>query len=432
MRKQEPDVRSYRILVVEDEGLIAHDIAKRLESLGHSVVGTASTADEAVAAAHTAELVLMDIRIDGERDGIDAAAEIRERYHIPVIFLTAHADRSTLERAKVAAPYGYMVKPLGPATLQASIEMAAYKHAVERQLEESEAWLRTTVFSAGEAILAADKSGKVLLMNPAAAILTGIPADDAIGQSLDKILHLIDAATGQRFGELEALAIVRDTATPLDSRMEVISRDGRHRAVEGTAAPVRTASGTAGVVICLHDVTAQRWQERRLQQWQRTEVAARLAAGVATDYNHLVAVIRSQVGHLLAQFGEYSPARHAIEEIHQAASQADQLTKRLETFGTRQPLRMDLVSVNALLRRLTRLIQSVAAGRLSIEIEPRTDTGRVRADITHLEQAVMTLIMHAVSVTPSGGHLSVETDTIESRPGDTQIAIVMTYSAHED
>jgi CheY-like chemotaxis protein len=173
MQKQEPEARSYRVLVVEDEGLIAHDISKRLESLGHTVVGTASTAEEALEAAVDAELVLMDIRIDGERDGIAAAAEIRERYHIPVIFLTAHADRSTLERAKAAVPYGYMVKPLGPATLQASIEIAIYKHAIERDLEEREAWLRTTVASAGEAILAADKQGNVLLMNPAAEALTG-------------------------------------------------------------------------------------------------------------------------------------------------------------------------------------------------------------------------------------------------------------------
>ena len=114
--------------MVEDEGLIAHDIGRRLESLGHEVLGPAATAEEALALAPGADIVLMDIRIDGPRDGIDTALEIRARHHVPVIFLTAHADRATLERAKQAGPFGYIVKPLGPASLQTSIEIAIAKH----------------------------------------------------------------------------------------------------------------------------------------------------------------------------------------------------------------------------------------------------------------------------------------------------------------
>src|ERR1700736_3113676 len=139
--------KAYKVLVVEDEGLIAHDIATRLQALGHEVVATVATAEEAVEQAAGADLVLMDIRIDGQRDGIAAAQEVRARHHIPVVFLTAHADRATLDRAKAADPFGYLVKPLGPASLHTSIEMAIYKHCLERQLEEQEAWLRTTLAS---------------------------------------------------------------------------------------------------------------------------------------------------------------------------------------------------------------------------------------------------------------------------------------------
>src|SRR5580704_9135676 len=110
--------QSYKVVVVEDEGLIAHDIASRLQTLGHQVLATASTAEDAVAHAGAADIVLMDIRIDGPRDGIDAAREIRAKYRIPVVFLTAHADRATLDRAKAAGPFGYLVKPFGPSALQ--------------------------------------------------------------------------------------------------------------------------------------------------------------------------------------------------------------------------------------------------------------------------------------------------------------------------
>src|SRR6202521_1916625 len=128
--------KAYKVLVVEDEGLIAHDITTRVEALGHQVVATVGTAEEAVEQAAGADLVLMDIHIDGQRDGIAAAQEVRARHHVPVVFLTAHADRATLERAKAAGPYGYVVKPLSPASLHTSIEIAIYKHAMERQLEE--------------------------------------------------------------------------------------------------------------------------------------------------------------------------------------------------------------------------------------------------------------------------------------------------------
>src|SRR5260370_29695652 len=116
--------KAYKVLVVEDEGLIAHDIATRVEALGHEVMGPVATADEAIEQAAGADVVLMDIRIDGRRDGIAAAQEVRARHHVPVVFLTAHADRATLERAKAGSPFGYIVKPLGPASVNTSIRMA--------------------------------------------------------------------------------------------------------------------------------------------------------------------------------------------------------------------------------------------------------------------------------------------------------------------
>src|SRR5579872_6005282 len=135
-------MNTYKVLIAEDEGLIAMDIAAHLEALGHTVVGTVSTAAEAIEQAPNAQVVLMDIRLDGPVDGIEAASKIRERYRLPVVFLTAQADPSTLERAKLAAPYGYMIKPLVHASLQPSIEIAMYKHQMEARLEESEAWMR--------------------------------------------------------------------------------------------------------------------------------------------------------------------------------------------------------------------------------------------------------------------------------------------------
>ena len=141
-----------RILVVEDEILVREDIEDCLAGLGHEVVSVASTGAEALRTIPTArpDLVLMDIRLKGDMDGIEAARQIRTNFRLPVIFLTAHADDSTLERAKAADPLGYIVKPFAETTVNAVIQTAMHKHALDRRLKESEEWLTMTLGSIGE------------------------------------------------------------------------------------------------------------------------------------------------------------------------------------------------------------------------------------------------------------------------------------------
>src|SRR5262245_19523118 len=118
--------RGIRVLIVEDEGLIAEELADRLARLGMVVVGTVDTADDALAAAGNTRpsVVLMDIRIRGDRDGVHAADEITRRLDIPVVFLTAHSDAATFARAKAAGPFGYVVKPFYERDLTIAIELA--------------------------------------------------------------------------------------------------------------------------------------------------------------------------------------------------------------------------------------------------------------------------------------------------------------------
>src|SRR5688500_8622672 len=121
-----------RILVVEDESIVALDIQCRLESMGYEVPATVASGEKAVEQAGDLrpDLVLMDIHLQGKMDGIEAADQIRRRFGIPVIYLTANADHPTVQRAKVTEPFGYVIKPFEERELQTSIEMAIYKHQV--------------------------------------------------------------------------------------------------------------------------------------------------------------------------------------------------------------------------------------------------------------------------------------------------------------
>lgn len=123
------------ILIVEDEAIVAADLEQRLERLGYTIMGPAASGSEALALARlrAPQLALMDIRLQGPIDGIAVAEILRKELDVPVIFLTAHADQATLDRAKVAESFGYLLKPFDERLLQITIEMAIYKHRMERE-----------------------------------------------------------------------------------------------------------------------------------------------------------------------------------------------------------------------------------------------------------------------------------------------------------
>lgn len=126
-----------KIMIVEDEWITAEDIKTSLQSLGYCVTSISPSGDEAIQNAEKdkPDLVLMDIVLQGEKDGIETANEIRSRFHIPIIYLTAYADDKVLERAKITEPFGYIVKPFLNEDLKIAIELALYKHKTEKEKE---------------------------------------------------------------------------------------------------------------------------------------------------------------------------------------------------------------------------------------------------------------------------------------------------------
>jgi PAS domain S-box-containing protein len=412
------ETKSHRVLIVEDEGLIAHDISKRLEALGHVVVDTVSTADAAIELAAQSDVILMDIRIDGPRDGIDAAREIRQKYRLPVIFLTAHADRSTLERAKLTGPFAYLVKPLASASLQSAIEIAVYRHRMERTLEEQEAWLRTTLASVADAAVVTGPDACIRSLNRAAERITGWTSQEAKGLPYSKVLRMVEIVTTAGEQTLEPaepveLALLRDGPVEFDPRWRLLDRAGRELVVEGSAAPVRDASAVFGTVLTFRDVTARRWQEQQARQAQRMDTAARLAASVSQEYSNLVAIIRTHAEHLLDHFGEYSPVRRSIEEIRQAASAASLITRRMASFGSRPSAQLDTFTLNSLLRRMTKLIQSAAGDQIEVSLQIDPGSGKVQAKRDQMEQAVMNLVLQACRSMPNGGAMTLKTGQVD-------------------
>lgn len=191
-----------RILIVEDEAITAKDIQVTLQDRGYAICGTASSGEEALqkVEAERPDLVLMDIVLQGEIDGIEAAEQIRSRWNIPVVYLTAHSDEESIRRARITEPYGYIIKPFIERELYSNTEIALYKSRMEQQQREMndriKQNLRGTINCISELIRMRDpflnqNQEKVTRLACAIAGQIGLPADKVEGVRVAALLHAV-------------------------------------------------------------------------------------------------------------------------------------------------------------------------------------------------------------------------------------------------
>ncbi len=246
---------SARILIVEDEQITATDIEDTLTRFGYEVVGVAPHAQRAfeMARKHKVHLALMDIRLKGEVDGVDAARRLREEFGIPSIFLTAHADERTVEKAREAEPLGYIVKPFHESELQAAIQMALFRVGRDHQRKQRAHDVELTLDSLGVGVIRSDELGRVIYLNEAAEQWTGWSSAEAEGAGLTDVFRLMNGESAARLDSFTMHAMRERRIVDLPQGARLRSRDGIERDVAGNFSPVRDDSGRMlGVAIAFN------------------------------------------------------------------------------------------------------------------------------------------------------------------------------------
>lgn len=246
------------IFIVEDESIVSLEIQERIKSLGYLLAGTASSGEEALESlAHcSADLVIMDIKLRGALDGIETAGLIKQKFDLPVIFLTAYADENTLQRAKITEPYAYIIKPFEERELHTNIEIAIYKHKTEKQIKEKDQWLSVILRSIGDGVIATDKEKKIVFMNDVAERLTRFRTNESIGKNLDDIFKLLNGFTGEALPDPVGDVLKFCKLVALDDYATLVSRYGSLRPIMGTAAPIKGENNTAlGIVLVFQDMS---------------------------------------------------------------------------------------------------------------------------------------------------------------------------------
>jgi two-component system cell cycle sensor histidine kinase/response regulator CckA len=414
-----------RILVVEDEALVAADLEARLEVLGFEVCGVADTCDSAITDARDLQpdLVLMDINLIGPRDGIDAAVEIRKSSGIPIIFITAYADDATLARIRPADPFGYIVKPFAQRDLKTTIEVAFYRKQAEVQRSNMEGWLAITLSSIGDGVIATDLDRKVKFINPMAAGITGWMRGTALGRNITEVFALRKGGKDISISDLLDLAFKRRATTYLEEGHSLVLKDGRTLPVADSIALIRDDRGAiSGWVINFRDVTALFATEvegprieMKLIEAERRETLSNLAGGVAHGFNNLLHVIVTGSSLSRAILDELRGAedlrqlRELLDHIEGAADKGAHLCDQLLAFAGRKGLETKNIALTAFIRDASDLLGTTVAKNANLVFDLADELPLIRADVSQLQQVLMNLVINA-------------SEALEGKPGSIAIA----------
>jgi len=233
------------ILVVEDESIVRADMEDQLRSLGCRVVASVASGEEAkrLAVQHQPDLVLMDIVLAGKIDGIKAGKFIQRKLGIPVVFVTAHGDEHTLGRAKLNAPFGYVVKPFNDRELHSAIEIAMLRHRTEAELRRLQQWLRAILDNMEEAVVVTDKWGFITLFSERAAALTGCREEEAMGKALNDVVRLLHGVSRQPFSPALGQVALQGASLGNNAQFILLTAKGSETAVQFHIAPMSDSDG---------------------------------------------------------------------------------------------------------------------------------------------------------------------------------------------
>lgn len=290
---------SNRIFIVEDSFIVSIHLQKTLQNEGYNVIGVADSGEKALdeIEQHKPDLVLMDIMLDGKMDGIQAATIIREKMSIPVVFITALTDKETIQRAKVAEPYGYLNKPFEDRDIFTVIEMALYKGDIERKLKQSEEKFYSTLKSISDGVLTIDNSCLITYANPSAEAMIGTTLMNMQGKAVYDVFKLRNISTGD-FPVNPLHCGLNQTSWPDYFMLQ--SHTGTETPIsEGTVSPkVDSKDESVGFVLTFKNATDKLERMRLAEEAERKSMAA-LIEGQESERTRIAKDLHDGLGQML-------------------------------------------------------------------------------------------------------------------------------------
>jgi PAS domain S-box-containing protein len=393
--------RRPRVLIVEDERVVATHVERSLEDAGYAVTGIAASASEvaALVGVEPPDVALVDIRLRGHGEGFAIAERLRVENDVPVVYMTAHTDDDTLQRAARTGAYGYVVKPFTIGEVKSALSVALYKHGLDQHLAERERWFSTTLRGIADGVVACDTEQRVTFVNAAAESMLGLSEKQARGRSLAELLGRSEPTLAEA-----TQALVQ--GSPAKLSFDIDSALGSARLLDGTVAPIVHAERTLGAVLVLHDVTEQRRRDEQLALTDRLSSLGTLVASVAHEINNPLAYTLGNLGLAAAELerfkAEVPPSlREAMDRVIRSLRDAEEgagrvanTVKELRAFGRMEERSQRVVDPRGCVDWALRLTSNQILHQARL-ITSLRDAPNVRANELKLSQVVVNLLTNA-------------------------------------
>ncbi len=399
-----------KVLIVEDEAIIAKDIQMKLENIGYELSEIVYTGEDAITKALSMkpDLILMDINLGEKIDGIETASVIRSHFDVPIIYLTSYSDETTLQRAKTTNPLGYIIKPFDGAGLQTSIELAFYKHEIDMKLSESEKKYRTLFENAQVGIIRFNfDDGNITDVNQRFVDILGLEDRAELIDTNFFDLVLSDININKLISELKKVKFLNHY------ELRILRANGVKGWLEGSSW-YRDENGIVENIFI--DITEKKLIEEKLHQTQKMETVGQIAAGIAHEINTPLAVVSTRLEILKEDLENFNnpDSIKQIENINKNIYRISGIIEKLLGFSRISESEKSSSQVNNILNDVLFFVNTKAKKLgITIELDYCKDLPEMLLYKNKLEQVFLNIIMNSFDAMPDGGKLYISTKYVD-------------------
>ena len=404
------------IMVVEDETIVSRGIQLALGNLGYETSPAARTGEQAVARAlaEKPDLVLMDISLKGEMDGIEAAQQIRAASDIPIIFLTAYADDEKIERSKRSDPFGYIIKPFDERELKVALETGLHKARMEQRLKESEAKYRLIVENQNDLVVKFDPEGHLLFVTPSYCETFGRKESEFIGKKFMPLIHEDD-----RKRVAESIASLKNPPHTTYHESRAMTVKGWRWFGWSIRAVLDEQSALMENISVGRDVTEMKQLEERLRQAQKMEAIGTLAGGIAHNFNNILSSILGFTELSLDEVEKGSGLHDNLNEVFMAGIRARDQVRQILTFSRQSDQKTAPMDMGTVIKEATALLRASIPTTVQMETEIPEKNFIIEGNTTQIHQVIINLCTNAAqAMEKAGGRLAVILERVELEVND--------------
>ena len=402
-----------KILIVEDESIVALEIRDRLLKMGYSVPTAVNSSDRAIQKTNEIhpDLILMDIIIKGDKDGIETAGLINEKYDIPIIFLTAHSDVKTLQRAAEKTPYGYILKPFKEKELQIAIETTLQRHKLEVELKNNRKRLSIILNCIGEGLIATDPDEKIEYLNPVAEKLINVNQADAFNKCINEIIRISCAKTKKVFNDLRDIYKYQKENPQFLQNVQLSPKNGHTFPVDFTISPISGENDILkGFVFIFRDISEKMKMQEELIKAQKLESLGVLAGGIAHNFNNILTSILGNISLVKMTSNPSHETEAMLNEAENSTFRAQKLSNQLLTFSKGGSPFKEETDMNKFIHKSVDFALQGSPIRGRFNLQP--DLWKAEIDIDQFGQVFTNLTLNAIQSMPDGGQVWIVSENL--------------------